>query len=355
MAETTQKMAEATDLPGVEIQHKRMQPAINPFAGRIGTNQELALDPSEPDNAEALKKTPDAGTHMSLSQSFNLYGFRDPDLWKAAVTEGFGKNQHLLTWTLLSYLTNDKATLLIVYLTVWIGLHPPGPVQPSQTPAGVYATSPFLGPLVAGICNWIILTIFIYSFGPISGGHMNPTITIATFCARLTSFPRMIMYLICQLAGSTLAGLLVRASYGSRNFAVGGCTIDTSLVPTREAFTMEFMATLILIFLSFGVALDPRQAGVFGPALAPCLVGLVLGVVSLGMSFSKPGVGVSLNPARCFGAFVGSGFQAYHWIHWVGPVAASCTHGVVYYLVPPWTKGTPLRVTSLGGRFVGHR
>ena len=44
-----------------------------------------------------------------------------------------------------------------------------------------------------------------------------------------------------------------------------------------------------LIFIAFGVGLDPRQAKVFGPALAPILVGLSLGFGTLASSLVKPG------------------------------------------------------------------
>lgn len=44
-----------------------------------------------------------------------------------------------------------------------------------------------------------------------------------------------------------------------------------------------------LIFTSFGVGLDPRQAKVFGPALSPILVGMTLGLATLASSLTKPG------------------------------------------------------------------
>lgn len=44
------------------------------------------------------------------------------------------------------------------------------------------------------------------------------------------------------------------------------------------------------------------------------------------------------NPARCFGAMVGSHFSSYHWIHWVGPLVAAIAHGVLYACVPPYCR-----------------
>ena len=60
------------------------------FAGRLGGNQSFILDRSDPANAEALKKVPDAAPNLNLREMFELGGFREGDLWKAALVECFG-------------------------------------------------------------------------------------------------------------------------------------------------------------------------------------------------------------------------------------------------------------------------
>lgn len=167
---------------------------------------------------------------------------------------------------------------------------------------------------------------------------MNPLITLGTFFARLTTFPRMVLYIAAQLAGASLAGLLLRSAADTRFFKVGGCYLFTDMTSVQSAFTIEFVGSLLLLFLAFGVGLDPRQAEMFGPALGPVLVGLAAGSTALSLSFAKPGYGgAALNPARCFGVFVGSRFPSWAWVTWVAPLAASLFHGVVYFLVPPVT------------------
>ncbi|KAJ5984644.1 MIP transporter [Penicillium waksmanii] len=315
------------------IERSGLKPTIRPFAGRIGGNQGLVLDPSDASNAELLKRMPDAAPLMSLKQSFNLTAFSDIDLWRFGAVE-----------CKKSSLIQNLGTMMLVFMTSWLSAHSPIPtttLPASSDSGGIYSTATFLGPLVGGITNWLFLTLFIFSFSSVSGAHLNPLITMATFFARLISIPRMVLYLAGQIIGGTLAGLMLRTSFGSRNFVVGGCDIDTSLVPTGEAFVLEFICCLTLLFLSFGVGLDPRQSKVYGTALSPWLVGLSLGVVSWASAFTRLGYGgASLNPARCFGVYVGSHFPGYHWIHWVGPIAASIGHGLMYYLVPPWAVVT---------------
>ncbi|KAF3932560.1 Aquaporin-4 [Dactylellina cionopaga] len=291
-----------------------------PFAARLGGNQEFVLDRDDPRNAAVLEDIPDAAAHMTIKQALDLRGFRQSLLWKTAVMEGVG-------------------TMLLVYATGWAGLSPAAfPPPPASTSMlGVFSTASFIGPLVGGITSAIYIAMFIFCFGAVTGGHLNPLITIATFFARLTSLPRTILYVSFQVLGATLAGLLLRASYDSKEFKIGGCWLNPDQVSVSSAFANEFSASMVIIFIAFGVGLDPRQRQIFGPSLGPIFVGLGAGTVIFSMAFTRPGYGgAAVNPARCFGAFVGSRFPSWHWIHWVSTLLASIMHGIVYYLIPPW-------------------
>lgn len=176
-----------------------------------------------------------------------------------------------------------------VFITAWVTTHAPSNDGAPKSQAGIYATLTFFSPLFGGITNLLLTPLLIYTFSPSSGGHISPTITLATFFARIISFPRMVLYLVGQTLGGALAGFALHSAYGTRTFTVGGCHIDTRLVPVKDALIIEFMACLILTFLAFGVALDPRQARVFGHATAPWFVGVVLGVVTWGTAWTRDG------------------------------------------------------------------
>jgi glycerol uptake facilitator-like aquaporin len=225
-----------------------------------------------------------------------------------------------------------------------LGTPPPSPT------AGVFSTAQFLGPLIGGITTVIYIWIAILTFGPITGGHLNPFLTIATLFIRITSLPRAVLYVCFQLAGASLAGLMVRAAWGSRDFKVGGCFLfEEQGATVGGALATEFAGCFSTIILAFGVAIDPRNKAVLGPVVAPLLVGLIVGVLVFGLSFAIPGYGgPSMNPGRCFGAYVGSHFPGWHWVHWVGPILASLAHAVMYTAVPPWELRT--KVEELGAK-----
>jgi glycerol uptake facilitator-like aquaporin len=43
------------------------------------------------------------------------------------------------------------------------------------------------------------------------------------------------------------------------------------------------------------------------------------------------------------GLMVAKNDMQYHYVHWLGPLAASITHGAIYHIVPPYVRGKPLR------------
>jgi hypothetical protein len=186
--------------------------ATRPFAGRIGGNQEFTVSPDDPDYGSVISKQPDAAAGFTWSESLSLGGFSDVDLWKQATIEGV-------------------ATCLQTYLG---GLYSIG-----LTPV---ITKTSLGPITPAVfgalCNVLLISLFIFSAGPVSGGHLNPLITMATFTAKLSAFPRTILYIVFQCGGAVVAGFLVRASLGappSSFRAVPGCYIDPALVAPGQA------------------------------------------------------------------------------------------------------------------------
>lgn len=75
-----------------EDEHPSMTPAIPPFAGRLGGNQDFTMDRNDPRNSKVLEMVPDAAPRMGLDEVFDLRGFLSPDLWKFAMLECIGRS-----------------------------------------------------------------------------------------------------------------------------------------------------------------------------------------------------------------------------------------------------------------------
>lgn len=55
-----------------------------------------------------------------------------------------------------------------------------------------------------GIGIGLSISSLAFSLGHVSGGHLNPAVTLALFVARKISFIRMALYILAQMAGGKL-------------------------------------------------------------------------------------------------------------------------------------------------------
>ena len=194
-----------------------------------------------------------------------------------------------------------------------------------------FATGALFPTLLDSLINAASLGLLIFATSPISGGHINPLITIGTFFSQLTTFPRAVLYVICQITGATIAGFLIRAALGRHSGPIPGCWIDPSVITAGEAVVLETMTCVALIFIVYGAGIDPRRGAIYGPALGPLLIGLTLGLCTFVTGALKPGyTGASLHPARCFGLMAAVGRWDLHWVHWVGAIVAGAFNAMVH-------------------------
>lgn len=270
-----------------------------PFAGRIGGNQLFTvsshdLDTQPPKQSDAVR----AATWGAL---LDPRGFLDPILYRNAGVEGVG-----------------LALQIFIFGLVTAGI---GPLV-DATSLGIVTPV-----MIAAILQIFLITLFTYAAGPVSGAHFNPLITMATFATKLTSLPRAVLYITAQCIGAVVGAFVLRAALGEGPSALirsPGCYVDPSLVTRSDAFALETMGSLFLLFLAFGLGLDPRNGSAFGAALGPWLIGFSSGLTLFAGAVARKGyLGFSSNPARCLGLMSAAHRFDYHWIHWTGDITAS--------------------------------
>jgi len=59
---------------------------------------------------------------------------------------------------------------------------------------------------------------------------------------------------------------------------------------------------------------------------------------------------LAFNPARCMGLMVAKNDLQYHYVHWLGPFAASIMNGVFYHIVPPYVKDKSMSQVAMAVR-----
>ena len=206
--------------------------------------------------------------------------------------------------------------------------------------------------LILSILVAIIIAILLLAVHPVSGGHINPIVSISAALVGLISMSRAIIYIIAQCAGGVLGALALKAVVSSnieRTFSLGGCTL-TVIAPgpqgpviigleTAQAFWLEVFCSFVFLFASVWMAYDHRQRNSIGLIPVFSIIGIVLGLlvfVSTTVTATKGYAGAGMNPARCFGAAVVRGGHLWegHWIFWAGP-AVACLAFYVYTLIIP--------------------
>ena len=168
-----------------------------------------------------------------------------------------------------------------------------------------------------------VMAIILF-MGKISGAHLNPAVSIAFALRRDFPWRRVPGYIVAQLAGATIAALIlhavinVSASYGS-NYPAKGYSAGA-------AFWMEVLLTTGLVSVILGTASGAQNVGVIG-ALG---IGAYIALAGL---WGSPISGASMNPARTFGPDLASGTFTSYWVYIAGPIAGAAIAVVIAFVL----------------------
>ena len=176
---------------------------------------------------------------------------------------------------------------------------------------------------IAGV-HAITLAIVVSATMNISGGHINPAVTVAAFLTRKISAPLAGAYVVAQLLGGLLGAAFVRAllPLASGEATAFGTPTVASTVDTLQALSLELVLTFFLVFTFWGTTVSKHA-----PAIGGFGIGLVL---FFDIMVGGPFTGASMNPARTFGPAVIAGEWAMHWVYWVGPLLGGALAAAVY-------------------------
>jgi aquaporin TIP len=177
------------------------------------------------------------------------------------------------------------------------------------------------------LAHGLVLFIMISVIGHISGGHVNPAVTVGLWTTGKVPTGRAGVYVVAQLLGAVTGALLLKFVIPASWFAAGGGGIPAvdPIITVGKAIVIEAVATFFLIFAVYGTMVDRR-----GPWAKTG--GLTIGlVVAFDIMVFGPLTGAAMNPARWFGPAVATGDWA-NWYVWiVGPIAGGIIGGFIYW------------------------
>ncbi|XP_061550591.1 aquaporin-4 isoform X2 [Phycodurus eques] len=232
------------------------------------------------------------------------------------------------------------ATLLFVFLGLGSTLNwyeanpnpvpPPSPGDPPQADHRV----------LISLCFGLTIATMVQCFGHISGGHINPAVTLAMLVTKKVSIVKGAFYVVAQLVGGIAgSGLLYLITPDKRRGTLGVCTVHPD-INQGLGLLVELLLTFQLVFTIFATC-DSKRTDLGGSA------SFAIGVsITIGHLFGIPYTGANMNPARSFGpALVTLSFDQ-HWVYWIGPILGAIMAGLLYDFLfcPDCCKPSPGQV-----------
>ena len=168
----------------------------------------------------------------------------------------------------------------------------------------------------------LVVLMLAYAFGPVSGTHVNPAVTLAMVLAKRMPGREGAGYVAAQFAGAILGGAMLKlfvSSFGvtDQTGALGTNGYDNGAINLQGAFVLEALLTAAFVLVILLVT-----EKVATPALAGLAIGLSLTAVHL---VGIPLTGTSVNPARSFGPalFEGGTALSQVWLFILAPLVGS--------------------------------
>jgi len=261
------------------------------------------------------------------------------------------KTATMADWTIRQL----AAEFMAMILFVWIG-------------TGAAVSSNFFTPgdgvdpgrlLTIAMAFGIGITVLAYGIGPISGGHINPAVTVAFMALGEVSIVKGVLYILVQAVGAIVGSLIVwgcsiglTSGCDENDYADGVCGASltssgdygpayglgvnsvSSRLNVGSAFLLELMGTYLLVI----TVLNSTKIGDTAGNAAPIAIGWS---VLLAHIVLIPFTGCGINPARSFGPMVvdsmgGLGSAAWirgAWVYYTAPFIGALLAAGTYKFV----------------------
>jgi aquaporin NIP len=158
----------------------------------------------------------------------------------------------------------------------------------------------------------LIVLAMIYTFGDVSGAHINPAVTVAFASARRFAWKEVPGYVAAQVAGAFLASALLRILFPHDENL--GATLPAG--SAMQSFILETVLSFFLMLVILSVSTGAKEKGI----TAGIAIGAIIGLEAM---FAGPICGASMNPARSLAPAVVSGHMESLWLYLAAPVVGA--------------------------------
>jgi aquaporin Z len=190
------------------------------------------------------------------------------------------------------------------------------------------------GPFAVAVAVGLSVLGAAYAVGHISGGHLNPAVTIGAAAAGRFAWSDVLPYIVAQVIGGAVAStILFLIKAGSPDAAGVGTFAGVSngfgdFSPAHYSLISVIIAEVVLtaLFLYVILGVTDRRAPT---GFAPIAIGLTLTVIHL---VAIPISNASFNPARSIATAIYGGPDALIqlWVFIVAPIVGALIAGASY-------------------------
>jgi aquaporin Z len=158
----------------------------------------------------------------------------------------------------------------------------------------------------------LVVVAMIYTFGDVSGAHLNPAVTTAFAVAGRFPWPCVGGYVAAQLAGAFAASGLLRVLFASSETL--GATLPAG--SALQSAVLETVLTAILMLTILSISTGANEKG--------ATAGIAIGaVIALEAMFAGPISGASMNPARSLAPALVGGHWEHLWVYLASPMVGA--------------------------------
>ena len=154
----------------------------------------------------------------------------------------------------------------------------------------------------AALGNAVALATLVYCTAAVSGGKLNPAVSIGLFSLNAAPFGVALFKLLfeigAQITGGLAGGALVKKLAYGVHTTTPGCFLPAAGTPQDVVFGHETLSTFLLVITVLSTAVDESGNARFA-VVAPLAIGMSLFVAASSSGYYTGG---SLNPARFIGA-----------------------------------------------------
>ena len=138
----------------------------------------------------------------------------------------------------------------------------------------IYANPGLLG---VAIAHGLAIAVMVSATAAISGGHLNPAVTLGLLVGGKIDLKDAFLYWASQLAGATIAAFICLALF-SRDIVIAGTPQLGPNTSAMAGMVIEGIVTFFLVFVVYGTAVDPR-----GPKIGGLAIGFT---ITMGILFA---------------------------------------------------------------------